>query len=246
MRSLSQVAVAVVAVSAFSSALLGDTFRPDAATAGSEFSGLYDIGNAIDGSGLPARWTIFSLHANYTTNNHWTTKAGALQAGNAWASFTFNTDRTVGTFHLWNHRSNGIASDPGYAVTLFELRMYDAANELLFVLPNQTALPNLAEAQHFCWEPVSGVRRVDLKIIQNNGSPNYTGVAEVAFSSEGRDTSQGDLNCDTIVNGLDLAILLGVWGPCEGCPRATCNADINGDCVVDAADLALLLGGWTG
>jgi len=94
-------------------------------------------------------------------------------------------------------------------------------------------------AQSFCFEPVDGVKRVDFKILANNGSPNYTGVAEVAFDSHGRDTSSGDLNCDLLVNATDLAILLGAWGPCVGdCPTTHCNADINGDCQVDAADLA--------
>jgi hypothetical protein len=222
-----------------------EIFQPDGATAGSEFSSLYDIGNTRDGSGLPPRFTIFSPHATYTTNNHWTTKAGALQAGTAWASFTFTSERTIGTFHMWNHRSNGIAADPGYAVTLFDLKMYDVAGVLLFELLNQAAAPNVLEAQSFCFEPVDGVRRVDFIIRANNGSPNYTGLAEVAFDSLGRDTSFGDLNCDTRVNGLDLAILLGSWGACGGCPTTYCNADINGDCIVDASDLAILLGGWT-
>lgn len=220
-------------------------FQPDGATAGSEYSGLYDIGNTRDGSGLPLGFSIFSPHATYAVNNHWTTKAGALEAGTAWASYTFKSDRTVGTFHMWNHRSNGVASDPGYAVTLFDMRMYDGRGTLLFELLNQPAAPNVAAAQSFCFDPVVGVRRVDIVILDNNGSPNYTGLAEVAFDSLGRDTSFGDLNCDTIVNALDLAILLGAWGSCEGCPRAYCNADINGDCQVDAADLAILLGGWT-
>lgn len=236
------IAALTLGISATASAQL---FQPDGATAGSEFSGLYDIGNTLDGSGLALPFTIFTPHATYATNNHWTTKSGALQAGNAWASFTFNTNRTIGTFHMWNHRSNGIASDPGYAVTLFDLKMYDARGTLLFALLNQAATPNVAVAQSFCFEPVDGVRRVDVVILDNNGSPNYTGLAEVAFDSTGRDTSFGDLNCDTLVNGQDLAILLGSWGACDGCPRTFCNADINGDCEVDAADLAILLGGWT-
>ncbi|MCZ6652658.1 MAG: hypothetical protein O7D91_06480 [Planctomycetota bacterium] len=36
-----------------------------------------------------------------------------------------------------------------------------------------------------------------------------------------------------------MAILLGSWGPCEGCAT-----DFNGDNVVDAFDLAILLGNW--
>lgn len=51
----------------------------------------------------------------------------------------------------------------------------------------------------------------------------------------------GDLNGDGAVNGADITIVLGSWGPCAGCP-----ADINGDGVVDGADIAILLGNWTG
>ena len=47
----------------------------------------------------------------------------------------------------------------------------------------------------------------------------------------------GDLNGDGIVDGADLATLLGDWGG----PGA---GDLNGDGVVDGADLAILLGNW--
>jgi uncharacterized membrane protein len=52
----------------------------------------------------------------------------------------------------------------------------------------------------------------------------------------------GDLDCDRTVDGSDLAILLGAWGPCP--TNATCNADFTLDGTVDGADLAVLLGGW--
>ncbi|MBX3354468.1 MAG: hypothetical protein KF724_02080 [Phycisphaeraceae bacterium] len=48
-----------------------------------------------------------------------------------------------------------------------------------------------------------------------------------------------DLNSDGSVDGADLALLLGQWGPCDGCA-----ADLNGDGTVNGADLALLLGAW--
>lgn len=48
-----------------------------------------------------------------------------------------------------------------------------------------------------------------------------------------------DLDGDGAVNALDLAQLLGNWGPCSVCP-----ADLNSDDVVNAADLATLLGAW--
>lgn len=50
----------------------------------------------------------------------------------------------------------------------------------------------------------------------------------------------GDLNGDGNVNGADLGILLGFWGPCG----AVCLGDIDGDGVVDGEDLGVLLGSW--
>ncbi|HMN97690.1 MAG TPA: M23 family metallopeptidase [Phycisphaerales bacterium] len=51
----------------------------------------------------------------------------------------------------------------------------------------------------------------------------------------------GDLDGDGDVDGADLGVLLGSWGPCPGCP-----ADLDGNGTVDGADLGALLGGWTG
>ncbi|MBL9148293.1 MAG: hypothetical protein JNM94_06315 [Phycisphaerae bacterium] len=48
-----------------------------------------------------------------------------------------------------------------------------------------------------------------------------------------------DLNGDGLIDGADLAILLGSWGPCLGC-----NADFDLSGMVDGADLAVLLGAW--
>ena len=50
--------------------------------------------------------------------------------------------------------------------------------------------------------------------------------------------SPADLNGDGVVNGADLAILLGDWG-------GRGLADLNGDGVVNGADLAILLGEWS-
>jgi hypothetical protein len=50
--------------------------------------------------------------------------------------------------------------------------------------------------------------------------------------------SPADLNGDGVVNGADLAILLGAWG-------GRGLADINGDGEVNGADLAILLGAWS-
>lgn len=48
-----------------------------------------------------------------------------------------------------------------------------------------------------------------------------------------------DINNDGIVNSADLAVLLGQWGPCSGCPA---DLDVSG--AVGPADLAALLAAW--
>jgi hypothetical protein len=53
----------------------------------------------------------------------------------------------------------------------------------------------------------------------------------------GAPSRPADLNGDGVVNGADLAILLGQWG-------GSGPADLNGDGVVNGADLAILLGEW--
>ncbi len=55
-----------------------------------------------------------------------------------------------------------------------------------------------------------------------------------------RRLADGDLNYDDTVGAVDLAMLLGSWGPCSG----ICPADLNFDGTVGAADLAILLGNW--
>jgi glucose/arabinose dehydrogenase len=52
----------------------------------------------------------------------------------------------------------------------------------------------------------------------------------------------GDLNGDGVVNGADLGILLGSWGPCPG--KGPCVADLDGDGQVAGSDLAIMLGNW--
>jgi hypothetical protein len=178
-----RVASAVFVAGTLSSVASAQIFQPDTATATSEFSSLYDILNTIDGSGLPVNFTPASAHADYAINNHWTTRSGALGSNNAAASFVFNAPVAIGTFHMWNHRSNVIASDPGYAVTRFDIRLFDSGNNELFALLNQSALPNVSVAQSFAFPTVANVSRVDFRILANNGSTQYTGLAEVAFET---------------------------------------------------------------
>jgi hypothetical protein len=56
---------------------------------------------------------------------------------------------------------------------------------------------------------------------------------------DGCDAVFGDLNDDGLVNGADMGLLLGAWGPGD-------FGDLNGDGVVNGADMGLMLGAWTG
>ncbi len=168
--------------------------RPTSATTGSQFSGSYDIGNAIDGSGLPAGFTLADSHANYAVNNHWTTQNGAIAAGTAWAEFAFASAQTLGQFHLWNHRSNVIASNAHYAVTQFDLELRGAGGVVLLRLDDVQAAGQLAGSygggvQTFTFAGTAGVTSVWFHIDSNLrtdlglGGANCTGEAEVAFGA---------------------------------------------------------------
>ena len=61
----------------------------------------------------------------------------------------------------------------------------------------------------------------------------------VTFTAAGR---PGDFNCDGLVNGEDLGVLLVSWGPCD--TEAPCPGDVNGDGAVNGVDLAILLFNW--
>ena len=54
----------------------------------------------------------------------------------------------------------------------------------------------------------------------------------------GNQGNPGDFNNDGIIDGIDLAVVLGAWGQPAG--------DVNGDNTTDGADLSIILGLWTG
>ena len=69
------------------------------------------------------------------------------------------------------------------------------------------------------------------------------GADSIVIQTAGAENPLGDLNADGVVDGTDLGLLLGSWGPCAAQP---CTADLSSDGLVDGTDLGLLLGAWTG
>jgi hypothetical protein len=76
----------------------------------------------------------------------------------------------------------------------------------------------------------------------NSPRPNLAGP----YTNLGGNTicdCAGDLNQDGVVNGVDLGILLGQWGPCGS---GACPSDLNQDGAVTGMDLGILLNDWAG
>jgi len=55
----------------------------------------------------------------------------------------------------------------------------------------------------------------------------------------GEPQTPGDVNGDGIVNVVDILAVMGVWGPCSGCPE-----DLNSDGFVDVVDLLEVVAYW--
>jgi choice-of-anchor B domain-containing protein len=90
-------------------------------------------------------------------------------------------------------------------------------------------------------EPNDQVRVRFLASDLGNGSVVEAGVDDLSIIFNECDADvPGDLNGDGVVDGADLGLLLGDWGPC-----GECDADLNGDGAVDGADLGILLGAWS-
>jgi hypothetical protein len=132
---------------------------------------------------MPANFSVTDAHATYAVNNHWTTAANRTIGESA--TFNFTTPKTIGAFHLWAHRSNGVASNPYYVATRFDLVFRDAAGTVLSTVTNIAATPNVAVAQTKLFNQVTNVSSIQYIVREtanNNASP-YTGLAEVAFET---------------------------------------------------------------
>ncbi|MFM9096915.1 MAG: hypothetical protein ACKOQW_01275 [Phycisphaerales bacterium] len=83
---------------------------------------------------------------------------------------------------------------------------------------------------------IASIRFVRIRVAANAAAvPEIDAVVAVRPGA-----GPADLNGDGAVNGDDLGIMLGAWGPCSGCAA---DLDQNGN--VDGDDLGSLLGSWT-
>lgn len=82
-----------------------------------------------------------------------------------------------------------------------------------------------------------GLRRVDLAV--PNTGLGVGGIDIGAFERQSLGLPDADLNNDGVVNGSDLALVLGAW------ETSNPEIDLNGDCIINGSDLAIVLGSWS-
>jgi hypothetical protein len=160
--------------------------QPSSAVASSQFNAGFDAQavNTINGSGLPSGFGPGSTHAAYASGNHWATDSGTTPT-TQFITWGFTTAQTLDTIYIWNHQSTvPPANNPGYDVTLFDLTLFDASFNVLLTLNDVGLAPDTATSQAFSFGgPIANVSSVRFDVEAVQGSPNFTGLAEVGFNT---------------------------------------------------------------
>jgi hypothetical protein len=115
----------------------------------------------------------------------------------------------------------------------------------------QTIWTNSSEITDSQWQSVS----YDVSFADNSDSVwirwtmgstdtawQYSGwnIDDVSMTASVEAGIVGDVNCDGVVNVIDLLSVVSQWGPCEG----VCAEDIVPDQNVGVSDLLLVIGNW--
>jgi hypothetical protein len=163
----------------------GVLVQPDTAVPSSEFTSGFD-GSAlhtIDGSGLPAGFGPADAHAAYVSGNHWT--IGVVPPETQSITWGFSSPQVLGAIYIWNHQSTEPpANNPGYDVTLFDLTLFDSLNAVLMTFNDIPLAPDTSTGQTFAFgSAIAGVSNVRFDIEAVQSSPDYSGLAEVAFET---------------------------------------------------------------
>jgi hypothetical protein len=161
--------------------------RPDNVSfVSSEFDLLLDATaqNTINGSGLPPNFTATDAHDPYGDGNHWTTNIGEA-ATDTQIAWSFQEPQDLTSIVLWNHQASPpLTARDDFEVTRFRLFFLDEENVLIRSVLDLNLRPDLATGQviHFD-EPIKGVTQVSFLVDATQGSPEFTGLGEVAFNA---------------------------------------------------------------
>jgi MYXO-CTERM domain-containing protein len=154
------------------------------------FAASYHAENTVDGSGPPQGFGPGVAHDPHAAGNHWT----ASGSGDVIGEFVirdFAAATSLGGAHVWNHlSSSGTASTPDSAPRRFDLTVHDGPNgggsALLFA--DDVGISRNGTTAQSCdfGEILAGIRSVRFEVaakVAATGSPNCTGLAEVAFDT---------------------------------------------------------------
>jgi hypothetical protein len=139
-----------------------------------------------------------------------------------------------------------VAMDPliGPAVQVFENTIFGGGESVgpgpssgafFFADPHPVsvdAIPNFVTAADFNLDGLSD-------LVTANADPAGTGGSVTVLLRPEPESPCPDIDGSGAVDFTDLLEVLGMWGPCPGCP-----ADLDGDDVVGFADLLLILATW--
>ena len=154
--------------------------------------------------------------------------------------FTFNVDLPPGS------RVRGVILSSGSVIVSNGVPVEGAA-------PISIAVPDIL-ARGGDEYPLADLLFVNLGVSCQQALENFVidGLAGVISAEQYPVEGQGrivrldnpaDLNDDSVIDAADLAILLGLWGPCP--PKGGCAGDLDGDGSVGASDVTVLLASWT-
>jgi type 1 fimbria pilin len=93
------------------------------------------------------------------------------------------------------------------------------------------------------------LRASAMSVIDSTVPP--AGSGDASFEIDFDIFAMSDLNRDSVIDGIDLGIMLANWSIPPGAPGCgggtfgDCPSDLNGDGVVDGIDLGILLASWT-
>jgi hypothetical protein len=164
------------------------------------------------------------VSASTFTGNNAVTAGGGLHIVRATPRLLGCTITGNGSFD----RGAGISWDPDLNPSLLVLEQCqvtgndaDGEGSGLYIYPTGVAADTRLIATTIC----------------GNVSRNVVGAYQADSASQICDC-RADLNSDSIVNGVDLAIILSNWG------TASTTADLTGDGTVGGSDLAIILAAW--
>ncbi len=183
---------------------------------------------ASDGGGLQLSSSAIQLSDTVVEQNQCNSRGGGMHIVEGNSQLLRTTIRN----NVSNNIVGGVSWAPvGVATAFLQIEGSSITGNVALVV--QGGLGVLADGQ------ASKVSLLNSTACNNLPLPNISGQWTDLGGNVVCDCA-GDITLDGFVNGADLGILLGSWGPGGGFSAS----DINRDGIVNGADIGILLGNW--